>query len=84
MRKLIYAASGTYTSGVGGAPTTIVQCQGHTYQCGDLVDNDNDGLIDYQDPDCLGPPRTITASPAAATRRRNRPRAMTRPAPPTW
>jgi len=25
------------------------------YDCGDLEDNDMDGLVDYQDPDCLGP-----------------------------
>jgi hypothetical protein len=47
--------TGTYTSGVGGAPTEIATCQGHVYQCGDLLDNDGDGLIDNQDSDCLGP-----------------------------
>lgn len=46
---------GTYSSGVGGAPTMTADCQGHIYQCGDLVDNDMDGLLDSQDPDCLGP-----------------------------
>jgi hypothetical protein len=30
-------------------------CQGHVYQCGDLIDNDGDGLVDSEDPDCLGP-----------------------------
>jgi hypothetical protein len=30
-------------------------CQGHIYQCGDGLDNDNDGLTDMNDPDCLGP-----------------------------
>lgn len=48
-------SAGSYTSGVGGAPSQIATCQGHVYQCGDLVDNDNDGLIDSEDPDCLGP-----------------------------
>jgi hypothetical protein len=48
-------SSGTYTTGAGGAPTVISECQGHVYECGDIVDNDGDGLIDYQDPDCLGP-----------------------------
>ena len=48
-------STGTYTSGVGGAPTVESQCQGKVYECGDIVDNDGDGLIDYQDPDCLGP-----------------------------
>jgi hypothetical protein len=47
-------STGTYT-GSGGAPTSIAECQGHVYQCGDLIDNDMDGLIDSQDPDCLGP-----------------------------
>ncbi|MBL8741211.1 MAG: hypothetical protein JNK04_08960 [Myxococcales bacterium] len=51
---------GTVTGGNGGAggvqpPTEIAPCQGMVYQCGDLVDNDNDGLLDSLDPDCLGP-----------------------------
>jgi hypothetical protein len=29
-------------------------CAGHIYACGDCVDNDGDGLIDMDDPDCLG------------------------------
>ena len=29
-------------------------CQGKTYQCGDCIDNDNDGRVDDEDPDCLG------------------------------
>jgi hypothetical protein len=29
-------------------------CQGHVYQCGDCMDNDNDNRIDSEDPDCLG------------------------------
>jgi hypothetical protein len=33
----------------------VAVCQGHIYECGDLVDNDADGLIDAEDPDCLGP-----------------------------
>jgi len=32
-----------------------VQCQAHTYRCGDCLDNDSDGLADSWDPDCLGP-----------------------------
>ncbi len=47
-------ATGTGATGSGGAPT-IAQCQGKTYQCGDTVDNDKDGLIDSEDPDCFGP-----------------------------
>lgn len=50
-------ASGPGTGGGGGIapPTEIAECQGHIYACGDLLDNDGDGLIDSQDPDCLGP-----------------------------
>ena len=29
-------------------------CQGHLYQCGDCIDNDGDGLLDSEDPDCTG------------------------------
>jgi len=49
---------GNGSGGSGGVlppPTTVVECQGHIYECGDLMDNDGDGLMDYQDPDCLGP-----------------------------
>jgi hypothetical protein len=45
-------------TGVGGGlqpPTEITTCQGHIYECGDLLDNDGDGLVDSNDPDCLGP-----------------------------
>jgi hypothetical protein len=48
-------STGQYTSGVGGAPTDEAPCGAQLYDCGDLEDNDGDGLIDYQDPDCLGP-----------------------------
>jgi len=30
-------------------------CQGKVYSCGDCVDNDGDGRVDSDDPDCLGP-----------------------------
>lgn len=40
----------------GGAPScTPTLCRGKPYQCGDCIDNDNDGLVDALDPDCLGP-----------------------------
>lgn len=43
-------------AGTGGAFVPIeVACVNQTYQCGDTLDNDGDGLIDSQDPDCLGP-----------------------------
>jgi hypothetical protein len=49
--------TGTGTGGTGGIalPTSTAPCQGHIYACGDLLDNDGDGLVDSQDPDCLGP-----------------------------
>ncbi|NUP13486.1 MAG: hypothetical protein HOW73_46200, partial [Polyangiaceae bacterium] len=58
------AAGGGGSASTGGGntggstvtpPTTIAECQGHVYQCGDLIDNDSDGLLDTVDPDCLGP-----------------------------
>jgi hypothetical protein len=58
------ASSGSGAGGAGSAststggglppPTVEAPCQGHVYACGDLIDNDNDGLVDYLDPDCLG------------------------------
>src|SRR5690242_6920212 len=30
-------------------------CQGKLYACGDCMDNDGDGKVDADDPDCLGP-----------------------------
>jgi hypothetical protein len=48
-------ATGSAGSGGVAIPTAISPCQGHVYQCGDLIDNDGDGLVDQDDPDCLGP-----------------------------
>jgi hypothetical protein len=33
----------------------LVQCAGRVTACGDCSDNDGDGLIDNNDPECLGP-----------------------------
>ena len=33
----------------------IAKCGSHVYACGDCVDNDGDGLVDSEDPDCVGP-----------------------------
>jgi hypothetical protein len=33
----------------------VVACQGHVYLCGNARDDDDDGLADSADPDCLGP-----------------------------
>ncbi len=51
------ASTGTLSSTVttGSGVVAISPCQGHIYQCGDLLDNDGDGLVDSEDPDCLGP-----------------------------
>jgi hypothetical protein len=48
-------STGSSTSSGIPVPTEIATCQGKVYFCGDLLDNDGDGLIDSQDPDCLGP-----------------------------
>jgi hypothetical protein len=32
-----------------------VTCRGRTLACGDCIDNDQDGLTDADDPECLGP-----------------------------
>lgn len=44
-------------AGMAADSTTchVTHCQDHLYDCGDCVDNDGDGLIDMDDPDCLGP-----------------------------
>lgn len=34
---------------------TKITCAGKLLLCGDCIDNDGDGLIDSQDPECLGP-----------------------------
>jgi hypothetical protein len=41
----------------GGATFTcyVTVCDGHTTECGDCVDNDGDGRVDYRDQECLGP-----------------------------
>lgn len=48
------AGSGA-SGGVIAPPTVVATCQDKIYECGDLIDNDGDGLLDSQDPDCLGP-----------------------------
>src|SRR5262245_41438285 len=55
------AAGGGNVAGVGGGgtggggPCNITTCQGKTYACGNCLDDDGDGKIDMEDPDCLGP-----------------------------
>ena len=63
------SSTGGGTTGAGGADVDaggpdasdaggiigIVKCLNQVYECGDGLDNDGDGLADWQDPDCLGP-----------------------------
>lgn len=50
------AASAGSSSTQAGAPgCTVTKCRGTTYLCGDCIDNDGDGKVDSEDPDCLGP-----------------------------
>jgi hypothetical protein len=48
-------STGSVTGSTGSGGHPIAPCQGHVYECGDGIDNDKDGLIDSDDPDCLGP-----------------------------
>ncbi len=44
---------GTDTGAVQGC--RVAACVGRVYACGDCEDNDADGLVDMEDPDCYGP-----------------------------
>lgn len=44
--------SGAADSGAAGCVQVL--CEGAALACGDCVDNDQDGLVDLDDPDCLG------------------------------
>jgi hypothetical protein len=48
---------GSSEAGAAGAPSTCVKatCHGMVYACGDCLDNDHDGKIDAEDPECTGP-----------------------------
>lgn len=49
-------AGTTGGAGAGGSGVCVpTMCQNHLYACGNCDDDDNDGLIDSLDPDCLGP-----------------------------
>lgn len=41
--------------GAGGSNCVKATCHGTTYACGDCTDNDGDGRIDSDDPECTGP-----------------------------
>ncbi|MBW2528832.1 MAG: hypothetical protein JRI23_31945 [Deltaproteobacteria bacterium] len=45
----------TGVAGWGQGGAHIVTCQGKIYECGDMIDNDGDGMIDWQDEECTGP-----------------------------
>jgi hypothetical protein len=50
--------SPTAEGGAAGAPEhecVPATCHGKTYLCGDCMDNDGDGKIDADDPECTGP-----------------------------
>jgi hypothetical protein len=49
------AEAGAAASGGAAHVCMPTPCQGQIYQCGDCKDNDGDGLIDSDDPDCTGP-----------------------------
>ena len=42
-------------TGGGNGECTPILCAGRQTLCGDCLDNDDDGLIDNDDPECLGP-----------------------------
>lgn len=56
---LLTSGAAGLSGSTGGSSTTHVckkaTCQGMTYLCGDCIDNDGDGLIDSDDPECTGP-----------------------------
>ncbi|MBX7196602.1 MAG: hypothetical protein K1X94_31405 [Sandaracinaceae bacterium] len=43
------------TMDAGPGSCHVAQCAGRTYQCGDCIDNDGDGVGDAADPGCIGP-----------------------------
>lgn len=50
------SAASSGAAPVGGAATCVpTKCRGTVYLCGNCMDDDGDGKIDSEDPDCLGP-----------------------------
>ncbi len=45
----------TTDTDTGGGECIEKECGGKLYECGDCIDNDNDGLVDAADPECLSP-----------------------------
>lgn len=50
------------------AACSEVRCRGPVLECGDCLDNDEDGLVDMEDPDCFGPCSDNEASLAGRDR----------------
>ena len=48
MEVIIDQDGGTFTC-------QVTACQEKVLECGDCIDNDEDGKVDWQDPECLGP-----------------------------
>jgi PPE-repeat protein len=48
-------AGGSGTAGAGGGISAAAGCPVNPSQCTDGIDNDGDGLIDADDPECTGP-----------------------------
>lgn len=48
-------AAGAPDAQAGTPPCEQTECRGELYDCGNCVDDDQDGLPDARDPDCLGP-----------------------------
>lgn len=46
---------GTTSTGSGNSWPVGTKCQNATYACANGLDDDNDGLTDWEDPDCLHP-----------------------------
>lgn len=46
---------GTSTDSGNFGECVPVPCGGKVYGCADCIDNDSDGRVDWNDPDCLGP-----------------------------
>jgi hypothetical protein len=42
-------------AGASADVCVVTPCRGDPYQCGNCEDDDDDGLVDSLDPDCLGP-----------------------------
>jgi hypothetical protein len=49
------SAEGGTADGGGTSGCLPVTCEGQSFKCGDCRDNDEDGLVDSADPECLGP-----------------------------